>query len=140
MDFQFRGSRFIDRHIHLKKEQTMKSPEESVVFSHCLIGDIGLKNRLVRSATYENAATNDGRVTEKLISIYRELAEGGVGLIITGTMGVSENAMSYRFGLGIYDDAFITDLKKIPKTVRDADRTCKIMAQVFRFSSRWYGY
>lgn len=109
----------------------MKSPKESVVFSHCIIGDIELKNRLVRSATYENAATNDGRLTEKLISIYRELAEGGVGLIISGTMGVSEKAMSYRFGLGIYDDAFITDLRKIPKAVRDADSTCKIMAQVF---------
>ena len=109
----------------------MKSPRESVVFSQCLIGDIELKNRLVRSATYENAATNDGKVTEKLISIYRELAEGGVGLIISGTMGVSEKALSYRFGLGIYDDAFITDLRKIPKAVRDADSTCKIMAQVF---------
>jgi 2,4-dienoyl-CoA reductase-like NADH-dependent reductase (Old Yellow Enzyme family) len=109
----------------------MKSPKISVVFSPCLIGDLEIKNRLVRSATYENAATNDGKVTEKLISIYRELAAGGVGLIITGTMGVSEKAMSYRFGLGIYDDAFITDLSKIPKAVRDADSTCKIIAQVF---------
>lgn len=109
----------------------MQSPEESVVYSHCLIGNIEIKNRLVRSATYENAATSDGKVTEKLISIYRELAEGGVGLIITGTMGVSEKAMSYRFGLGIYDDSHITDLRKITKSVRDADSTCKIIAQIF---------
>ena len=39
--------------------------------------------------------------------------------------------MSYRFGLGIYDDALIKGLRKIPQAVRDADRTCKIMAQVF---------
>ena len=109
----------------------MKSPNKSVVFSHCRIGSIEFKNRLVRSATYENAATTDGRVTEKLISIYRELAEGGVGLIITGTMGVSEKAMSYRYGLGIYDDSRIKDLRKMTKGVRDADSTCKIMAQVF---------
>lgn len=109
----------------------MKSRKDSVVFSHCLVGDIELKNRLVRSATYENAATIDGKVTEKLISVYRELAEGGVGLIITGTMGASEKAMSYKFGLGIYDDSLITDLRKIPKTVREADSTCKVIAQVF---------
>lgn len=121
----------MDRPIHLKKALTMKSPKNSVAFSHCLIGDMEIKNRLVRSATYENAAANDGKVTEKLISIYRELAEGGVGLIITGTMGVSKKAMSYRFGLGIYDDSLITDLRKIPKSVRDADSTCKIIAQVF---------
>jgi 2,4-dienoyl-CoA reductase-like NADH-dependent reductase (Old Yellow Enzyme family) len=109
----------------------MKLPKESVVFSHCLIGNIELKNRLVRSATYENAATIDGKVTEKLIAIYRELAEGGVGLIITGAAGVSAKAMSFRFGLGIYDDSLIRDLRKISKSVRDADSTCKIMLQIF---------
>ena len=112
-------------------ENTMKSAKKSVVFSHCFIKDIEIKNRLVRSATYENAATKDGRVTEKLISIYRELAKGGVGLIITETMGVSEKAMSYKFGLGIHDDSLITDLRKITNSVRDTDSSCKIMAQVF---------
>ncbi|UCF91529.1 MAG: hypothetical protein JSW39_25200, partial [Desulfobacterales bacterium] len=109
----------------------MKARKESVVFSHGLIGKIELKNRLVRSATYENAATIDGKVTEKLIAIYRELAEGGVGLIITGTAGVSAKAMSFRFGLGIYDDSFIPGLKDLSKTVRVADSTCKIMPQIF---------
>ena len=36
----------------------MKSPKDSIVFSNCLIGNIEIKNRLIRSATYENAATN----------------------------------------------------------------------------------
>jgi len=45
--------------------------KDSIVFSPGRIGNIELKNRLVRSATYDNAATAEGRVTEKIIEIYR---------------------------------------------------------------------
>ncbi|GAH82279.1 unnamed protein product, partial [marine sediment metagenome] len=48
------------------------------------IGKIEIKNRFVRSATYEHAASEDGSVTDELILLYKTLAEGGVGLIITG--------------------------------------------------------
>ena len=43
-----------------------------------------LNNRFVRSATWEGMCETDGRPTSKLASCYRELAAGGVGLIITG--------------------------------------------------------
>ncbi|MDB4304106.1 NADH:flavin oxidoreductase, partial [Desulfosarcina sp.] len=45
------------------------------------INGMQLKNRLVRSATYENMAAEDGKVTDKLIKFYSKLAKGGVGLI-----------------------------------------------------------
>ena len=48
------------------------------------IGSIEIKNRFIRSATFERMATEDGYVTDKHIKLYKELAEGGVGLIITG--------------------------------------------------------
>jgi len=42
------------------------------------IGVIEIKNRFVRSATYEHAASEDGRITDELIGINKTLAEGGV--------------------------------------------------------------
>ena len=48
------------------------------------IGNLQIKNRFVRSATYEKRAAEDGSVTDELVQFYRTLAEGGTGLIITG--------------------------------------------------------
>ena len=104
--------------------------KDSIVFSPGRIGNIELKNRLVRSATHDNAATAEGRVSEKIIEIYRTLAKGGVGLIITGIVGVYEKAMAPHLILGNYDDSFIPELKKISQAVHDSDGDCKIMAQL----------
>lgn len=104
--------------------------KDSIVFSPGRIGNIDLKNRLVRSATYENAATAEGRVTDKMIEIYRTLAKGGVGLIITGAVGIYKKAKRPHLILGNYDDSFIPDLKKISQAVHDFDGECKIMAQL----------
>jgi len=51
------------------------------------MGTLEIKNRLVRSATHENAATSGGEISEFLVELYRTLAKGGVGLIITGIAG-----------------------------------------------------
>lgn len=48
------------------------------------IGSMKLKNRMIRSATWEGMCDPDGRPTEKLIQCYTELAKGGIGLIISG--------------------------------------------------------
>ena len=86
--------------------------KDSIVFSPGRIGNIELKNRLVRSATFDNAATAEGRVTERMIEIYRTLAKGGVGLIITGIVGVYKKAMAPHLILGNYDDSFLPELEK----------------------------
>ena len=43
-----------------------------------------MKNRSVRSATWEGAADSRGFVTDRLIEIYDRLASGGVWLIGSG--------------------------------------------------------
>ena len=48
------------------------------------IGPMTVKNRTVRSATNEHLATRSGELPPAWREIYTELAEGGVGLIITG--------------------------------------------------------
>ena len=48
----------------------MIKQKDSIVFRPGRIGNIELKNRLVRSATYDNAATAEGRATEKMRKLH----------------------------------------------------------------------
>lgn len=49
-----------------------------------------LQNCIVRSATNDYCGCKDGSISEKQVSIYRRLAESGIGLIITGNFFVME--------------------------------------------------
>jgi 2,4-dienoyl-CoA reductase-like NADH-dependent reductase (Old Yellow Enzyme family) len=107
----------------------MASREKSIVFTPARIGSLEIKNRLVRSATFEGAATQGGEVSEQLIDLYRNLAKGGVGLIITGITGVYSKALAP--GLVRSDnDNFIAGLRKIPLTVKEAAPDCSVMLQL----------
>ena len=66
-----------------------------------------MKNRLIRSATWEGIARQDGSVTEDAYAIYAELAMGGIGAIITGFTSVALH--DYYFGgmMRLCDDALI---------------------------------
>lgn len=74
---------------------------------------IDMKNRLVRSATWEGIAAQDGSVSETAYDIYRELAKGGVGAIITGFTSVALH--DYYFGgmMRLCDDALIPQYRKL---------------------------
>ena len=52
------------------------------IFDETLMGGLRMKNRLVRSATGENLATEKGNLPKDLVDIYTDLAKGGVGMII----------------------------------------------------------
>jgi len=64
------------------------SPNQSVLFNPARIGAVEVTNRFIRSATCEFMADDDGFVTDRLVSLLRGLAEGEVGLIITGHANV----------------------------------------------------
>jgi len=54
------------------------------IFEPIECNHLKLRNRLVRSATWEGIARPDGSVTDEAFEIYENLAKGGVGAIITG--------------------------------------------------------
>ncbi|MDR1620851.1 MAG: NADH:flavin oxidoreductase [Synergistaceae bacterium] len=85
------------------------------------IGGLKLKNRLFRSATQEGAADENGHVSPTLFGIYKNLAAGGVGTIITGMVGVDENSRIFPFMLKAYDDAFISGFRKITDEIHVYD-------------------
>lgn len=101
----------------------------SIVFEPGKIGKLEIKNRLVRSATCEYRAT-DGYVNDKLINFYKALAEGGVGLIITGVAAVQESGRLSTEVMGIYNDEFIPGLKNLADTVHKHGDDCKIALQL----------
>lgn len=111
----------------------------SIVFEPNKIGPLPIKNRVVRSATFERAATEDGRVTEQLEQFYRTLAEGGTGLIITGTSYVHASGQLDTNQVGIDRDELIPGLKKLTKVVHEQGDGCKIAIQLFHCGrqSRW---
>lgn len=76
-----------------------------------------LRNRFVRSATAEGMATAKGEVTPRLIKLMEELAEGGVGLIITGHAYVTKRGQANPAQLGIYDDHLIAGLRQMVEAV-----------------------
>ncbi len=93
------------------------------------IKNLEIKNRFIRSATAERRASNN-YVDDKLIEFYKALAEGGVGLIITGIVAVQENAISNKAQMGIFNDGFIPGLKKIADTAHKYGNGCKIALQL----------
>jgi len=82
------------------------------IYEKTYIGNLVLKNRLWRSATWLGLATEEGHLSPEIIERYRELAEGGVGTIITGLSAVMEEEQPYPKMLNIYSDDFIPEYKK----------------------------
>lgn len=87
------------------------------LFDKTKINGIELKNRFIRSATWEAMADEKGHLTPRLLKVYEELADGGVGLIITGYTFVTEHEQPNPRMMGIYDDSFIEEYKQLTGSV-----------------------
>lgn len=84
------------------------------LFENTSLKGMALKNRLVRSATDEGMADENGFPTEKLFRLYRRLAKGGVGLLITGFTYVDKGGRPIFPGtLGIDSDDHIEAYAKL---------------------------
>jgi 2,4-dienoyl-CoA reductase-like NADH-dependent reductase (Old Yellow Enzyme family) len=81
------------------------------------IGNLTLKNRLVRAATSETMATDDGAATDALIKLYADLASGGAGLIITGHIYVEPRGQYEPRQLGLDREDQIAPLKRVTDAV-----------------------
>ncbi len=101
----------------------MKQLFETITLSH-----LTLKNRLVRSATWEGIAVPDGTITENTYQIYDELARGGVGLIISGFTSVADNDHYFGGMMRLSNDALIPSYKKLTDIVHQ--HNCPMIAQL----------
>lgn len=92
----------------------------TTLFEKTTLKGMTLENRLVRSATWEGMADEEGRPTEKLIEIYRELAQGGVGLIVSGNAYVRLDGRNMPYIMGIDRDELEADYKGMVEAVHEA--------------------
>lgn len=89
------------------------------LFEQTEINGLVLKNRLVRSATWEGMCEQDGRPTRKLAEFYQTLARGGVGLIITGYTFVRPDGKQLPGKMGIHTDDFSEAMQMLTRGVHE---------------------
>ena len=98
------------------------------LFDSVELGNLHVKNRLIRSATWEDLAENDGSIGENTYEIYRELAKGGVGAIITGFTSVSADDFYFGGMMRLSDNKLIPQYKKLVEIIHAED--CAAICQL----------
>ena len=97
------------------------------IFSEGKIANVKLKNRLIRSATFEGISRTK-KVTDEVLDSYRALAEGGVGMIMTGAMFATSLEKSSNNSRII--ERTIEGVERLPEVVYKYASDCRIMAQI----------
>lgn len=87
------------------------------LFDATHIGNLTLGNRIVRSATLRTFSANKGIVTTLEQDTLVSLAAGGVGLIITGMMGVGRNSCISPEMIQIYHPMFCETYRTVVDAV-----------------------
>ncbi len=103
------------------------------IFSEGSIAGLTISNRLIRSATWDPSILNSRQMTEDVLNLYRNLALGGVGAIITGGFPVyrqrfpeEDSSQPFHF----YSDLRVNGLEKMAETIHQARSDCKVIAQL----------
>ncbi len=89
------------------------------LFDETRLNQLELKNRLVRSATWEAMADEHGYLTDRLVKVYEELAQGQIALIITGLASVVRDEYKNPGMMAMYDDSFSKNYKQITELVHN---------------------
>lgn len=98
------------------------------IFEAVELNNLRVKNRLVRSATWEGIAALDGSISDDTYEIYRELAKGGVGAIITGFTSVATNDFYFGGMMRLSDNKLIPQYKKLVEIIHAED--CAAISQL----------
>lgn len=91
------------------------------IFETAQLGNLTVKNRLVRSATWEGIATPEGGITPIGYDIYRELVAGGVGTVITGFTSVSDTDQYMDGMMRLSNDALVPQYRKLVDIIHKQD-------------------
>jgi 2,4-dienoyl-CoA reductase-like NADH-dependent reductase (Old Yellow Enzyme family) len=109
-------------------ESKDKFISSSIVFTESQINNLKLRSRLIRSATWQGMANNDGTCSPSNISVLLPLARSAVGLIISEMMHVSTDGICSPGEIGISSDRHIPGLKRMTDFVHRSG--CDIVAQL----------
>lgn len=110
---------------------TNKKPfekEKSLIAQPGHIGPLMLRNRIVMAPMGTNYSTTDGLSTQRDRQYYAERAKGGVAMIMTEAMVVTEGARPHHNSLCVYHDRFIPGLASIVEAIKE--HGCHVFAQL----------
>ena len=91
------------------------APAPSRAFEPARLGPLTLRNRTVKSATFEGA-TPGGRVTDRLVEFHRRVAEGGVGMSTVAYCAVAPEGRVHRHVLVLTPDT-AKELRRVTDAV-----------------------
>jgi 2,4-dienoyl-CoA reductase-like NADH-dependent reductase (Old Yellow Enzyme family) len=94
------------------------------VFSPEKIGDLQLKNRIIRAGCFEGMC-QDGQVTEALIEHHRRVAEGGVAMTTVAYCAVSKDGRAFDHEMWMHA-ALIPDLQRLTDAVHQEGAAASI--------------
>jgi 2,4-dienoyl-CoA reductase-like NADH-dependent reductase (Old Yellow Enzyme family) len=92
----------------------------SQLFQPFQLGSLTLPNRFIRSATCSYFTDDHGTILPSVIELYRNLTEGGVGLIIKGHLYVHDAGRAHRGMAGISHDGHLPGLRALTQAVHNA--------------------
>jgi 2,4-dienoyl-CoA reductase-like NADH-dependent reductase (Old Yellow Enzyme family) len=101
----------------------------TILFEPTRIKNMELRNRFIRSATFDSSSNETGQVSEKQIEMFNALSQGGVGLIITGITYVHSSGQRFQTQNSVASDDCISGLRKLTSSVHH--RGAKIALQLF---------
>ncbi|NQU42798.1 NADH:flavin oxidoreductase [bacterium] len=104
----------------------------ALVFRPLRLGALTLRNRLIRSATYEGLGDRQGMPrVEELTRLYCDLASGGIGAIVTGFTAVSQDGRAMHSGQCGFDSEAKADAwRRVREAVRACDPDVPMIAQL----------
>lgn len=101
----------------------------SILFEPSQIKKMPLRNRFVRSATYDGMAEISGQVSASQIKVIADLAAGGVGLIIHAITYVHPSGQVSSFMNSLAGDEFISGMQTLTTTAHK--HGAKIAVQLY---------
>lgn len=93
-----------------------------------MIGNLRIKNRIVRSAMFEYGA-DEGKISSRIVELYEKVAKGGSGLIITGMQSVSEGGGYGPSMIKTCYDNYVEDMKKVADVIHKYDSKVFVQLQ-----------
>ncbi|MBU2548709.1 MAG: NADH:flavin oxidoreductase [Proteobacteria bacterium] len=101
----------------------------SVLFEPIKINRMEVCNRFARSATNDGGADEDGFVRDRQVTLYEELAAGGVGLIVSGATNVQKQGQILPYQWRITSDEHCRGLSKAAEAAHR--HGAKVAVQLF---------
>ena len=107
------------------------------LFGPCSIGSLELRNRFVRSATWDATADDSGTITDDTVILYRKLGQGGVGLILSAFTFISPLGHAAPGQYGVHTDDMLPGLRRLAQAAHQGGAKIALQVMHAGISSRY---